>query len=186
MEQMGLFSDITEEVQVYEILKPYLIEVLQHHNAGSENNLRIEKGKTYSSVNYIKFDPYDQTKEMASKLIFRICLRKGKRYFGVSDSLLCNENIDSYRISTVKPDKGFMYFDFDPTRPGILEYSGFLSSVVETYVYSIQKDFDCCAMFEQCSDAMRCILPNSAIATSCGYRKILREGKVFYGKNQNV
>lgn len=186
MEQMDLFSDITEEKQVYEILKPYLAEALEKNNAGSEKNLNEENGKSYTSVNYAKFDPYDPSKDPTSNLVFRICLRKGKHHFGVSKKYLIGLNYDSFQLAKVRKEPGFMNFDFVPTQDGILKYKDFLASVLENYTYSIQKDFDCCYRFEQCSDAKRCIHPKSAMATSCGYRKILRDGKIFYGKNRNV
>ena len=45
--------------------------------------------------------------------------------------------------------------------------------------------FDCCGMYEQCSDVRRCINSHDD-ALGCTYRKRLKEGKVFYGKNRNV
>ncbi len=45
--------------------------------------------------------------------------------------------------------------------------------------------FDCCGMYEQCSDAMQC-LNSSDDALGCTYRKNLKAGRIFYGKNRNI
>ena len=46
--------------------------------------------------------------------------------------------------------------------------------------------FGCCGLFEQCSDAMRCLHENKLYSKACAYRKNLEMGRVFYGKNRNI
>lgn len=46
--------------------------------------------------------------------------------------------------------------------------------------------FGCCSLFEECSDAKRCIHPNRLYSTACAYRRNLESGRIFYGKNKNV
>lgn len=48
------------------------------------------------------------------------------------------------------------------------------------------KQFDCCHRFKECSDAKKCIHPDKAFALDCGYRKILKSGRIFYGENRNI
>lgn len=46
--------------------------------------------------------------------------------------------------------------------------------------------FACCARYEQCSDAKKCIHANQLYSKACEYRKNLESGKIFYGKNKNI
>lgn len=50
----------------------------------------------------------------------------------------------------------------------------------------VPKEFDCCSRFEACSDAGVCIHPDPSFSLLCGYRKILKSGRIFCGKNRNV
>ncbi len=46
--------------------------------------------------------------------------------------------------------------------------------------------FGCCSLFNQCSDAKKCIHTNRLYSTACAYRRNLESGRIFYGKNANV
>lgn len=50
----------------------------------------------------------------------------------------------------------------------------------------LPKDFSCCHLYMQCSDAKHCIHQNKRLALGCFYRKQLARGKIFYGKNRNI
>ena len=190
MEQMVLFPDISTENDVYNVLLPFMENVLEKSNAlkhGAKKYLQIIPRTGFSAVQYLKYDPFDENKEPSEQLIFRICFRKGKHYFGVSEKYLNGVPKDTWLpVSKVKGTGGFTNFDFEPTKLGIEGCSDFVAKIVEVFAYSILNDFDCCYRFEQCSDAGRCIHPNPAMATSCGYRKTLRDGKFFYGENRNI
>lgn len=179
MEQMGFFTSLESEDEVYNALLPALRDGLVRSNAGRDN-IAIDKGLTYSSVSYLKYDPYDPSKPEIRQLAFRICLRKGQHYFGVSNSNLNNIPAKLFPpISEAKPTVGFTNFDFEPTQSGVANCTDFLVSILDSVTYSILKEFDCCSRFEKCSEAGHCIHPNPALATSCGYRKALKEGKRF-------
>ena len=47
----------------------------------------------------------------------------------------------------------------------------------------ISKWFGCCAWYVQCSDALKCINPDTDHAKYCSYRQNLEAGRIFYGKN---
>ena len=61
------------------------------------------------------------------------------------------------------------------------------------YAKSILKDildgmsyaFACCDRFIECSDAKHCLFPKDQHHLGCYYRRNLRAGKIFYGKNKN-
>ena len=69
---------------------------------------------------------------------------------------------------------------------GVLD---FFRQVVELklryYKSATASRFGCCSLFEECSDARRCIHPNRLYSTACAYRHNLENGRIFYGKNRN-
>ena len=66
----------------------------------------------------------------------------------------------------------------------------FFKNIVElklkVYESSYASSFGCCCLFEECSDAKRCIHPNRLYSTACAYRHNLENGRIFYGKNKNI
>jgi hypothetical protein len=46
--------------------------------------------------------------------------------------------------------------------------------------------FACCHLYEECSNARRCIQPSNLFSLACYYRRNLEQGKIFYGKNRNT
>ncbi len=183
-DQISLFHSVATEEDVYEILLPDLVEGLKKSNAGYTDGreyLKLKPGKSYSSVNYLKYDPYEAGKQEGEVLAFRICLRKNNHFFGVSNQNLkeIRENLLPHAIVS-RTNDGFTNFDFERTESGIKCFSKLLVSVLDAITYDITKEFDCCSRIDQCSDARHCIHPNPAMATSCGYRKVLRDGKNYY------
>lgn len=45
--------------------------------------------------------------------------------------------------------------------------------------------FGCCHLYNECSDAEKCLHPDQMYATACSYRKNMESGKIFYGKHKN-
>lgn len=181
MDQLDIFATDLSEEEVYNILLPSLMNALQESNAGQEN-IKLETGKSYSSVSYLKQDPYDPRKEKTEQLAFRVCCRNKKYYFGISNTYV--DYIPEKFLSmttTAGKSAGYTNFSFKPTLEGIEEYTQLLSQILELVTYSSVKEFDCCSRFEECSNAKRCIHPFPGMATSCGYRKSLKAGKVYYG-----
>lgn len=65
-------------------------------------------------------------------------------------------------------------------------YRNFLVSVVGETVNRYPKEWDCCSRYLECSDAKACTHPDKTFALSCGYRKILSSGRIYYGENRNI
>lgn len=171
---------------VYEILLPSLKNCLSRSNAGPDN-LDTANVKDFSSVYFLKRDPYDSSIPPKKQLAFRICCRKGQSYFGISDSYLENVPPEFRAMATASKRKdGFTNLEFEPTQDGVERYADLLCAILDAVTYSLQKDFDCCSRFEQCSKAKQCVHPNPAMATGCGYRKILKSGRIYYGENRNI
>lgn len=174
MEQLDLFSTSPSEEWVFEILHDSLSSVVAENNV-TQSKLICKKGKMYSSVWY------------DTQMAFRICCRDDHHYFGVSAEYA--ESAPREIANLVTRDgrsDGFVNFTFEPTEEGIVLFMTFLSSALDAAIDSIAKDFDCCSRYEECSNAKHCTNPNTDIATGCGYRKIMKKGKIFYGTNRNV
>lgn len=174
MEQLDFFSVNLTEQSVYNILLDSLRSVVSQNNLNMDN-LLLKEGKSYSSV---WFD---------TQMIFRICCRNTKHYFGISDSLaVIADQMLPDTISRSSSNDGFTNFQFDFTVDGVLFFEECLTKILDTAIDSIPKQFDCCSRFEECSDAKRCTNPNPELALVCGYRKIMKQGRIFFGKDRNV
>lgn len=68
----------------------------------------------------------------------------------------------------------------------ISNYVDFMVEVIKATVDRYPSDWNCCSRYMECSDAKHCIHPDRKFALSCGYQKILRSGRIFYGKNRNI
>ncbi len=57
----------------------------------------------------------------------------------------------------------------------------------EIYVNENQKNdiFGCCHRYRECSNAKRCLEPDTIDFMNCEYKKNLDNGNIFYGKNAN-
>lgn len=65
-------------------------------------------------------------------------------------------------------------------------YETILCEILAAQIDTFPVEFGCCSRYEACSDAMKCIHPDSDMAIKCAYRKNLKKGKIFYGKNKNI
>lgn len=57
---------------------------------------------------------------------------------------------------------------------------------IKDFSESSSKSFGCCHLFNECSDARKCIHLDQEYALGCTYRKNLEAGRIFYGKNCNI
>ena len=172
IEQANFLTVNISEDSVYDILKNTLLEIVYSNNVSPEK-LILKTGKSYSSVFY------------DTQMAFRICCRDNHHYFGVSTiyTKLAPATL-TQNITKDGRSEGFTNFAFDASHNGILQFAEFLSSVLDFAIDSLPKEFDCCSYYEECSNAKHCINPR--IATGCGYRRIMKKGRIFYGSNRNV
>lgn len=174
MDQLNFLSMTPTEEWVFDVLQSSLLCTVRDNNA-NQDNLLCKTGKNYSSVWFAK------------QLAFRICCRDDCHYFGVSAdfSKSAPPEIMATLTATGKAD-GFFNFEFTPTVEGITFFSSFLCNVLDQAIDSTPKEFDCCSRYEACSDVKKCINPCPDLAVGCGYRKIMKSGRIFYGANRNV
>ena len=186
IDQLDLFSTQLSEQEIYEILFPPLVECLGRVN-GSKDLVGCEVMDNYTSVHFLKPDAFDPGKPLAQALAFRICRRGKHHYFGVSNLYIsCATPEINKRITADGKNKGFTNYEFEPTHEGVAEFSSFLSAVFSMVIDSSVKEHDCCHLYAECSDAKRCLNPRPGLAISCGYRRIMQQGRIFYGKNRNI
>lgn len=62
----------------------------------------------------------------------------------------------------------------------------FIEKLTEEAYMRLPKLFDCCSRYMECSNSKQCTNPDMDHALGCGYRRIMRTGKIFYGKNRNI
>lgn len=178
IEQLDLFTSVPpitpSEKWVYEQLRNALVNVIIQNNL-STDKLIFDHREKYSSVWY------------DSQMAFRICWQGKYHYFSVADSYTAETTPEiEATITTSGRVKGFTNYNFEPTCEGIALFADFLSSVLDQAIDAVTKEFDCCSRFEECSNAKRCINPNPNMAWGCGYRKIMKQGKIYFGLNRNV
>lgn len=65
----------------------------------------------------------------------------------------------------------------------ISELSGIACVALKSIIDSIPKDFSCCSRYNECSDLKQCCHPDMSARIGCYYRRNLRAGRIFYGKN---
>lgn len=189
---MDLFAHEPTEEWVFQLLRPALSAEMDICNTGIDY-ICAEKGDNYTSICFltheiVSVDNNGKIIEKTNKhLAFRICSRGNHHYFGVPTNLLALASDDILsRTTTLKSDPAYSRCRFDPTPDGVEQYSDYLRKVLESAVDAIPKEFDCCSRVEACSDAKKCLNPNPDLAITCGYRKIMKSGRIFYGKNRNI
>lgn len=174
MEQMDLFTLEPTEEWVFQLLLPTLNEVIYQNNANPEK-LVLKKGKQYSSV------------WIDAQMVFRICFRGKKHYFSVRNEYydIASDEIKA-KVKNYREDKEFQDFFVDPSSEGVLFFSEYFAKLLDKAIDSVPIEFQCCSHVEECSDAKRCVNLNTDLAMACGYRKVMKSGRIFYGKNRNI
>lgn len=168
MDQLNLL--MTPEENAYEKVKPFLIETLLE-NGLDDSYLTFEERKSYHSVLFKN-----------TSLIVRFAGRPSAS-LSIPTSLLTA----SSGFSSMADEKKAAYTKIPlATLEDVQKHIFMLQDVLQAMIDRIPKDFDCCSRYMECSDAMRCIHPDKDFALLCGYRKVLRSGRVFYGKNRNI
>lgn len=115
---------------------------------------------------------------------FRLRIRGKQRYISIPLTLadLIPNDSSTQNTSTAGKYRRVPITDEQP----LDSYTSFLINVVGETVNRYPKEWDCCSRYLECSDAKACTHPNRAFALSCGYRKILSSGRIYFGKNRNI
>ena len=165
------------EHKAFLAVAPSLKELLEADNLSSEY-LFFKQSKTdnaqYSSVYLFN----------ENSLFCRISFRGKQNYFSISTKYedLISQEVE-YKIQKSDPNYCRIIID---SPEDLAKHLDLLKKVLEMQVDAYPADFGCCSRYEACSDAKRCIHPNADMAIRCSYRKNLKKGRIFYGKNKNI
>lgn len=166
---------VVNERKAYSAIEPALCDTLVNDNL---------------SADFVFFREGDAQKSQFSSvylfsennLLFRICFR-GKQHY-ISIPVQYKEMIpDNAEYKIMASDSGFCRI-FVNSVQDVVELTDMLCDIVELQTDAYPADFGCCSRYEACSDAYRCIHPDPNMAIRCIYRKNLKQGKIFYGKNR--
>lgn len=72
------------------------------------------------------------------------------------------------------------------TLSDVPDYFDRITATCQRILDGVPKDFSCCSRYMECSDAKICTNPDKMAAVGCYYRRVLHNGKVFYGANRNI
>lgn len=172
-EQFDLLIDdkmnigIPQEKWFLSNIMPLLKNAGSSHNA-DPNDITARIGESYSSIYF------------RSSLIARIRLRGKLHTLSIPDRL-ADAIPSDIPVTKLASEKQFSRINFqESTATSILESATLLA------IERVPKEFDCCSRYMQCSDATVCIHPDPKLSMLCGYRRILKSGRIFYGKNRNI
>jgi DNA polymerase-3 subunit epsilon len=165
------------EQEAFEIVAPALKEMLVADNL-SADYLFFKQSKT-DNAQYSSAYLFNE-----NSLFCRISFRGKQNYFSVPSKYeeLIPSDVE-YKIQKSDPN----YCRILIASPGELaNHLELLKKILELQVDAYPSDFGCCSRYEACSDAMKCIHPNPDMALRCTYRKNMKKGRIFYGKNKNI
>lgn len=165
------------EQAAFDTIAPVLKEMLVADNL-SADYLFFKQSKT-DNAQYSSAYLFNE-----NSLFCRISFRGKQTYFSVSSAYenLIPSDVE-YKIQKSDPN----YCRIALSTPSeMANYLELLKAILEKQVEAQPADFGCCSRYEACSDAMKCIHPNPDMAIRCAYRKNLKKGRIFYGKNKNI
>ncbi len=169
-EQIMLGGFGTPEEDVYEAIKPQLLDVIENNWAPADM-LSLDKRATFYTISY------------GSSLVARIRLGDTqatsyielpegivRKFEGLSDSGQAKNGMVKYLVSGKDQ--------------AIKDFANCIAESLDCIISTYPKDYDCCSRYEECSDAKHCIHPDRKFALGCHYRRVLKSGRIFYGKNR--
>ena len=171
-EQLSFDDEISDERKAFKLIYPQLNDILD--NAPMDSDVLLFKElNNCSSIYFLS----------PSSIFFQIRFRKNARYLLIPESYGV-ELPQNAPISKTKSDAGMIRIALD-SPDDILKYTSALRDVLLA-LSNRNQEYGCCSRYEACSDAKACVHPDIKTALGCQYRKNLKAGKIFYGKNRNV
>lgn len=163
-------------------------------------------GKEQRIIDYIKpkFDKIiDSWYLPTNALSYEVLDGSGKLSIKLFDSVICRYKLSGKNHYIEIPTDGEKYIPLGikPTKTksdnAFLripltsdieadKYTNTLCSILIDIIMSIPKEFSCCSRYKECSDVGKCIHPDRKFAMGCFYKRVLKSGRVFYGKNAKV
>jgi len=153
-----------------------------HSNKGKGKE--TSKSLCISNPEYPKI-PYKNNAQTKSAIILNISINHNIELVIKNVQFKALSIPDEAIIKVVNSDKEFTHVVFEEETQGLYDYiKAHTICCIDNYEFS--DTFGCCSLYNECSDAKRCLHENKLYAKGCYYRKNLDSGQVFYGKNQNT
>ena len=169
------FFPMTEQELGMEREEEFLSRALPElRKAAESRNAKAEDITYLSSYGSVYF---------RSSLICRLKLR-GKRQYVTIPKRLKDAIPEGVKTTETLSEGQFLRVSFNALPEDIV--LPLLEDAVLLAIELVPKEFDCCSRFEACNDAKVCVHPDPAFSMLCGYRKILKSGRIFSGKNRNI
>jgi len=168
---------LKKEQAAFQLLKPALEETLAKNNLAPKS-IFFREGSAEKSL-------YSSVYLFNEGCIFcRICFRGKQHYLSISSKYeeLIPEGV-AYKI--LSSDPSYCRISLGSAEE-VSQYEAILCEILAAQIDAFPVEFGCCSRYEACSDAMKCIHPDSDMAIKCAYRKNLKKGRIFYGKNKNI
>ena len=171
-----IFEDIITEME----LPKFSLYI--HSNKG--NGKETSKSLCISNPEYPKI-PHKSNIQTKSAVILNISINQ-KIELVVKNSQFKAVTVPAEAtIKKVNSDKEFIHVVFEEETQGLYAYiKAHTICCINNYEFS--DTFGCCSLYNECSDAKRCLHENKLYAKGCYYRKNLKLGQIFYGGNQNA
>ena len=168
---------LEKEQNAFQLLRSALEETLEKDNL-SPMSISFRLGNAeksqYSSVYLFN----------ESCIFCRICFRGKQHYLSIPSAYEAYIP-DGITYKILSSDPSYCRVALDSVED-VLQLKDVLCEILAMQIDTFPTEFGCCSRYEACSDAMKCIHPNSDMAIKCAYRKNLKRGKIFYGKNKNI
>ena len=155
----------------YAALVPTFEKIISENNC-PEGYISFNELSAYSTVMF------------GSDLLFRICMRGKSSYFSIPNKY--KYYFPDCKFYTTKVDEKAGFCRADITSFDAVKLSDSFGALLEKVIYSQPKEMDICDLYEQCSLEKRCVIKNKELSLHCGYKKILKSGRIFYGPNRNI
>lgn len=170
-------SGPTPERLSYSLIEPALFKVLDDCYVDHKELVYEDRASGYGSV----------TLGSANSVIFRLKLRGQKKYVAIPTKHYIPDSTVFAGLGTytIPSEQGFVRIPLADVQD-IKKHVSILGGVLRAEINAYPAEYGCCSLYEQCSDARRCINEDKSIALNCYYHKNLRAGKIFYGKNKNI
>lgn len=168
-------NGLNSEKDAYDILCSILRPTLENENMDTAQ-MRFRPGKEQTSEYSSIF--------VSSGLFMRLRFRGTKKYAAIPNTYFTSikAEFDSETLSQLESASDFIRLPLS-TPSDLMQYSEMIQKCFLKMLGSLTGQFDCCSRYEECSDLLRCVCPDKNLALGCRYKKNLRNGVVFYGKN---
>lgn len=167
------FDPSPVETEIFHAIKLQMADAMNRDHI-PESQFYLRGNKSYSSA------------WLSSGMCFRLCFRGEKRLLSISTNF--SDIVESVyqSVPEIKSDYYTIPYSSEMSPAEDIITCMAISKIMERVLFLLPKSFDCCHRYAECSDAKECTDPDWSHAMNCGYRRIMKTGRFFLGKNRNI